>query len=231
MKQLPKNWRVKETAKEVAETARDLILQAGKDAIQQNGIFKIVLAGGTTPENVYRLLAKEPCDWQYWHFYLGDERCLPEDHAERNSQMAQQTLLNEIEVSKDNIHFIPAENGAEKASVDYASVIEKVLPFDMVLLGMGEDGHTASLFPGHQHSTNALVHPVYNAPKPPPERVSLSQKALSQNHHLIIMVTGASKQGSVKKWRMGDKLPVSSIGSLGEQLGKVIILLDKQALN
>lgn len=231
MKQRPKNWIAKETAVHVAETALELILKAAKEAIQKNGLFKIVLAGGTTPENVYRLLAKESCDWQHWHFYLGDERCLPEDHAERNSQMAQQTLLNKITIPKENIYFIPAERGAEQASKDYEPVIKSALPFDMVLLGMGEDGHTASLFPGHQHSENELVHAIYNAPKPPPERVSLSQKALSQNHHLIIMVTGASKQESVEKWRMGEKLPVSSITSLREQLSKAVILLDNSALD
>jgi len=222
---LPKNWFVKETAEEVAKTARDLILQAAKKAIENNGTFKIVLAGGTTPENVYHLLAKESCDWQHWHFYLGDERCLPKDHAERNSQMAFKTFLNKIDISQKNIHFIAAEHGAEEAARDYQTVIENALPFDMVLLGMGEDGHTASLFPQHQHPENELIHAVYNAPKPPPERVSLSRKALSQNHNLIIMVTGESKQKSVEKWRNKKTLPVSSITSLGH----ISVLLDKKA--
>ena len=222
---LPKNWFVKETAEEVAKTARDLILQAAKKAIENNGTFKIVLAGGTTPENVYHLLAKESCDWQHWHFYLGDERCLPKDHAERNSQMAFKTFLNKIDISQKNIHFIAAEHGAEEAARDYQTVIENALPFDMVLLGMGEDGHTASLFPQHQHPENELIHAVYNAPKPPPERVSLSRKVLSQNHNLIIMVTGESKQKSVEKWRNKKTLPVSSITSLGH----ISVLLDKKA--
>ena len=96
----------------------------------------------------------------------------------------------------------------------------------MVLLGMGEDGHTASLFPEHQHPENELTHAVYNAPKPPPERVSLSRKALSQNHNLIIMVTGESKQESVEKWRNGEALPVSSITSSGA----ICILFDKKSV-
>jgi len=227
MRQLPKNWKVLETANKVAETARDLILQAAKKAIIDNGKFKIVLAGGTTPENVYRLLAKENCDWQHWHFYLGDERCLPIDDSERNSQMAQKTLLSKIDINEKNIHFIPAEKGAYDAAKDYEAVIKNALPFDMVLLGMGEDGHTASLFPEHIHDQKELVHAVYNAPKPPPERVTLSRRTLSQNNNLLIMITGASKKKMVEMWKSGEKLPVSSIDSLRRE--NSFILLDKLA--
>jgi 6-phosphogluconolactonase len=81
----------------------------------------------------------------------------------------------------------------------------------MVLLGMGEDGHTASLFPGHQHGEDDLVHAVYNSPKPPSERVSISAGALSNTHNLIFMVTGTNKQEAVNAWRSGQDLPVASI--------------------
>jgi len=227
MKQLPKHWIVMDSAKDIAEVALAKILDVAQEAIQKRRIFKIVLAGGTTPENVYRLLAKESCDWQHWHFYLGDERCLPADHTDRNSQMALKTLLNHIEIPEDNIHFIAAELGAEQAAKRYEkTVIKDALPFDLVLLGMGEDGHTASLFPGHQHPKSELVHAVYNAPKPPPERVSLSVNALSENHNLMILVTGKSKKESVAAWLKGRALPVSSISSLGV----TTVLLDKLAL-
>jgi 6-phosphogluconolactonase len=76
---------------------------------------------------------------------------------------------------------------------------------------MGEDGHTASLFPGHQHPQDELVHAVYNSPKPPPERVSISAKALSNTRELIFLITGANKQEAVKLWRSGSDLPVASI--------------------
>lgn len=225
MQQLPKNWHVKDSAEEVAETARDLILQAAKEAIEKNGTFKIVLAGGTTPENVYQLLVKETCDWKNWCFYLGDERCLPKNNSERNSQMLEKTLFDQIDITKENMNFMHSERGGKEAAKAYEVIVKAALPFDMVLLGMGEDGHTASLFPDHVHLESELVHAVYKAPKPPPERVSLSQKALSQNHNLLIMVTGASKQESVKKWKEGEKLPVSTIKSQG----KIHILLDKAA--
>jgi 6-phosphogluconolactonase len=83
----------------------------------------------------------------------------------------------------------------------------------MVLLGMGEDGHTASLFPGHQHPQDELVHAVYNSPKPPPERVSISAKALSNTRELIFLITGANKQEAVNLWRSGSDLPVAAIES------------------
>jgi len=219
------NWIVKDTAQEVAETVRDSILQTAKLAIHKNGVFKIVLAGGTTPEQVYSLLATESCDWHNWHIYLGDERCLPVNDPERNSQIIYRTLLKKVDIPQQNIHLIPSELGAKQASIAYEATIEEAVPFDIVLLGMGEDGHTASLFPGHKHQADELVHAVYDAPKPPPERVSLSVKALSQNHTLLIMVTGSAKQDSVQKWRNGEDLPVARISSLA----KTEVLLDKKA--
>ena len=81
----------------------------------------------------------------------------------------------------------------------------------MVLLGMGEDGHTASLFPGHHHNTDELAHAVYNSPKPPPERVSISAKGLSDSAQVIFLITGKNKQEAVKSWRLGEDLPVADI--------------------
>ncbi len=88
------DWIVKPNATDVAVFARDKIINAAQQAIAQHGVFKLVLAGGTTPAQVYQLLAKEMCDWQHWQLYLGDERCLPVDDVERNSQMVQRTWLD-----------------------------------------------------------------------------------------------------------------------------------------
>ena len=224
---LPDHWAVKETPDDVAKAVRDIILQSAQQAIQERGIFKIVLAGGTTPKQVYALLAKESCDWEKWHFYLGDERCLPVKDSERNSQMVQHTLFDKVNVPAENIHFIPTEQGAKQAAINYSKEIKDALPFNMVLLGMGEDGHTASLFPNHSHQINELVHAVYDAPKPPSDRVSLSVKALSNTYNLLILVTGSSKNNAVKQWLNNENLPVTQIGSLS----KKTIFLDKGAFS
>jgi 6-phosphogluconolactonase len=200
-----------ETADQVAQAAYQQILKAAEQAIAEHGKFKLVLAGGSTPEKVYRLLAKADVDWSNWYIYYGDERCLPVDHADRNSLMATSAFLEKVAIPDKQIFTIPAELGPEQAAKKYQQIVADALPFDMVLLGMGEDGHTASLFPGHKHQENELAHAVYNSPKPPPERVTISAKALSNTQQLIFLITGTNKQEAVKNWRSDQDLPVATI--------------------
>jgi 6-phosphogluconolactonase len=206
-----RRWHQLETADQVAAAAYQQILHAADFAIAEQGGFKLVLAGGGTPEKVYRLLANTNADWANWYIYYGDERCLPIDHDDRNSLMARSVFLDKVAIPKAQIFTIPAELGPEFAAQQYQAVVAAAMPFDMVLLGMGEDGHTASLFPGHQHNQDELAHAVYNSPKPPPERVSISAKALSNTRELIFLITGANKQDAVKMWRSGEELPVAMI--------------------
>ncbi|MGZ8185478.1 MAG: 6-phosphogluconolactonase [Methylobacter sp.] len=204
-------WHIFETAEQVAQAACQHILETARQAIAEQGKFKLVLAGGSTPEKVYNLLAQADADWPQWYIYYGDERCLPVAHKDRNSVMAAQAFLEKVAIPTSQIFTIPAELGPERAAQSYQQIIADALPFKLVLLGMGEDGHTASLFPGHLHPDQELVHAVYNAPKPPPNRVSLSAKALSSTEQLIFLSTGASKQDAVKNWRLGHNLPVADI--------------------
>jgi 6-phosphogluconolactonase len=204
-------WHTLNSAEQVAEAVFHDILAAADQSILTRGEFKLVLAGGGTPEKVYRLLAKADADWSKWRIYYGDERCLPVDHADRNSLMATQAFLGQVAIPAEQVFTIPAEHGPEQAAQCYRKTVAEALPFDMVLLGMGEDGHTASLFPGHQHNREELAHAVYNSPKPPPERVSMSAKALGNTRRLIFLVTGKSKQEAVNHWRQGHDLPVATI--------------------
>jgi 6-phosphogluconolactonase len=220
------NWRIFATADQVAEAVCEQILNRAKEAISERGCFKLVLAGGTTPEKVYRLLSKAEIDWSKWHIYYGDERCLPSDHPDRNSMMATKALLAQVPIPAEQIFTIPAELGPEAGALQYRQAVSDALPFDVVLLGMGEDGHTASLFPGHVHKQDELTHAVYNSPKPPPERVSISAKALSDTRQLIFLITGKSKQEPVKQWREGADLPVAAI----EPNNPVDIYIDSEAL-
>lgn len=217
-------WTILENAGAIARTARDRIMVAARQAIAQRGCFSIVLAGGSTPAATYRLLAKEQSPWQQWHIYFGDERCLPRDHPDRNSRMAAETLFEKVAIPASQIHSIPAEQGPEAAAKSYTKTLEGILPFDLVILGLGEDGHTASLFPRQQHPENLTALPIHNAPKPPAERVSLSTQALSNCRQLIFLVSGKSKQRAVSQWHAGSDLPVGNITALTK--GEVLVDLE-----
>jgi 6-phosphogluconolactonase len=207
----------------VAREAADRILDAAQRAIAERGVFHLVLAGGTTPTLAYGLLANADADWQRWQIWYGDERCLPADDPERNSVMANRVWLHDSPIPRANIHPIPAELGAEAAAAAYAGLLAPVLPFDMVLLGMGEDGHTASLFPGHRHSLEQTAHPIHDAPKPPPDRVSLSATVLGRARGGWMLVTGAGKREALARWRAGEALPIATIPATA-------LLLDRAAV-
>jgi 6-phosphogluconolactonase len=188
----------------VAVEAALLIGEAAHQAIAQRGVFRLVLAGGATPHRAYQLLASTAQDWAKWEIFFGDERCLPADHPERNSLMAFDAWLARVAIPPAQIHVIAAERGAADAAADYAKLIGSRRPFDLVLLGMGEDGHTASLFPGGPTVGDASVIAIGNAPKPPAERVSLNYASLRDTHRQLVLVTGAGKAAALAAWRRGD---------------------------
>ena len=208
------HWHQLPDAAAVAENAAIRILAEASEAIAQRGIFRLVLAGGRTPEATYRFLAKSEADWRQWEIFFGDERCLPAGHPDRNSTMAVKAWLDHVNIPREKIHIIPAEKGPIEGARLYSLVVADVLPFDLVILGLGEDGHTASLFPGHHHPEEILVVPVTGAPKPPSERISLSAKALNDARQVLVLVTGRDKQDAVKKWKEGINIPISSITAL-----------------
>ena len=219
------DWTLLEDAQAVAQAASERIRRAAIAAIREHGCFRLVLAGGSTPGLAYQLLAGSDCQWRYWHLYFGDERCLPVNHPERNSRMARDSLSGLVPIPPAQVHPIRAELGAEAAARDYQELLQDALPFHMVLLGLGEDGHTASLFPGHEHPADELVVPVHNAPKPPPDRVSLGARALADTDNLLFLVTGEGKRNAVRRWRGGEPIPANTI-STG---GRTEVLIDKAA--
>ncbi len=196
------------------EMAMQRILDAAARAIDQRGQFLIVLAGGITPAGVYRMLRAADTDWLRWHVYFGDERCLPVSDAERNSRMAADAWLDDVSIPRHQIHALPAELGPESAALAYSDTLRTVGDFDLVLLGLGEDGHTASLFPGHDWgvASNAPdVLAIFDAPKPPPQRVSLSARRLSRARAVLFLVEGQTKRNAVAQWRKGADIPARAI--------------------
>lgn len=204
-----------QSADAVAEEAARRIAAAARDAIALRGRFRCVLAGGRTPLAAYRRLADQPQAWASWHLFLGDERCLPADDAERNSRAIELALTGRVAIPPANLHWVSAELGAEEAARRYEEVIRSRLPFDLILLGMGEDGHTASLFPGHVVPPGVYVAPVHGAPKPPPDRVTLTPMALAAAPERLVLVTGAGKREPLAAWRRGADLPVARVAALG----------------
>lgn len=218
------NERVFSDAAALHAAAADYILEAARAAIAARGVYRLVLAGGETPRPVYGRLAVARADWDRWLIYFGDERCLPAGNARRNDCMARNVWLDRVPVPPANVHSIPAELGADTAAARYAEVLAAIGDFDLVLLGLGDDGHTASLFPG-QTSSSADVLAVHAAPKPPPERVTLSAARLSRTRQALFLVTGAGKRAALTAWRQGRDIPARHIAPPGG----VVLWLDASA--
>jgi len=195
----------------MAQTAADWVTELAEASIAARGRFDLVLAGGDTPRLLYRRLADRCADFTGWHLWFGDERCLPAGDPQRNDSMVGESWIRHVTVPPQ-LHPIPVELGVEQAAIQYQAQLEPVARFDLVLLGLGEDGHTASLFPGywHPHEQRSVV-PVHQAPKPPAERVSLSSRRLSQSDEVLFLVAGESKRQAVTNWRCGADIPAAGI--------------------
>lgn len=216
-------WFVFDKFDEASKKAADFITDIIKLNISENNICHVALPGGNTPKKCLSYLAKKSLAWDKVHWYLGDERCYPLNHAERNDVMLQQNLWSHL--SATNIHIIHAELGAEEAAALYAKEIINIKSFDIVFLGIGEDGHTASLFPGNDalDDSRAVV-PVYHSPKAPDERVSLSINTLLQAECRIILSAGSEKAQIISRIKEGELLPVNCIGDINWFVDKETLL-------
>ena len=207
-------WHAVFDAETLERTASRRILDAAERSIAERGEFRIVLSGGRTPRGVYRRLRNQGSGWMNWQVHFGDERCLPDEDPERNSRMAGLAWLDHVAIPEAQVHTIPAELGAVRAAAVYAKQLERVGEFDFVLLGLGRDGHTASLFPGQDwgdapDAPDTLA--VLDAPEPPPQRVTLSAARLSRAREVWFLVDGDSKREAVARWRAGERLPAGAI--------------------
>lgn len=191
------------------EAAR-YIVRLANESIVSHGRFTIALSGGTTPRKLYGLLGDEPyrsqIDWALVDIFWSDERCVPPDSEDSNYLLAQQVLLNKIPIPAAQIHRMPADEAdRDAASQAYTDEMRRVFAtngipsFDLIQLGMGPEGHTASLFP-HQaslHEQQRLVMPV-SVPKPPPPRLTFTPPILNAAHNVLFLVTGTDKADAVQ---------------------------------
>jgi len=192
------NVRVLDDPDRVAAAAADLVAAA-----IEGGTRTLVLAGGSTPKRAYQLLAGRPLAWGRVTALFGDERCVAPDDPESNYRMAHETLLDRVHPG--SVHRMPGELGAETAAGLYDPIVRGLSPLDLVLLGMGPDGHTASLFPGHPALEAAgCAVAVIGAPQPPPDRVSLTLGALREARRVVFLVTGADKAEALALAKRGE---------------------------
>ena len=196
----------------VLDSPEDVAAAAAADiaeALHQDS-RSLVLAGGTTPQRCYELLAEIEVEWGRVSILFGDERCVPPDHPDSNYRMAREALLDRV--SPGTVYRMPAELGPDDGAALYAHVVAAVAPLDLVVLGVGEDGHTASLFPGHPALKAAgLTAGIHDSPKPPPQRVTLTLRALQDARRVLILATGAGKAEAVAQARRRE-VPSGMIG-------------------
>lgn len=194
------------TAEEVAKAAADQIASA-----LRVGSRSLVLAGGTTPRRCYEILAGLDVRWGRVAVLFGDERCVAPEHPDSNYRMAKEALLERV--TPATVYRIPAELGPDEGAREYARVVDSVMPLDFVLLGVGDDGHVASLFPGHPLlDAKGLTAGVHDSPKPPPERVTLTLEAIRGARQVLILATGSGKAEAVALARRAE-VPSGMIAS------------------
>lgn len=238
--------RILPDANAVAQTAADEFVKLAREAIQRKGTFMVALSGGSTPKALYSLLAERTQNhigpevpWAQIHLFWGDERHVSPDHADSNYRMAYEAMISKVPIPAQSVHRVHAENkDAAAAAAEYDETLVKVfnlsdkqLPrFDLILLGMGPDGHTASLFPGSSGVQELSKRVVANwVQKFNSFRITFTRPVLNNGAEVLLLVSGADKAPALSEvMGAGDPntYPVKYVQPTG---GKLIWLLDKAA--
>ena len=230
----------------LAQTAAERFVAIAKMAIATHGRFDVVLAGGSTPVGLYGVLAQEGfrsrVAWEQTFVYFGDERCVPPNHPDSNYRMAHEALLSKVPLSAASVFRMLGEKPPDEGATAYETILRQNFGlrgrahphFDLILLGMGADGHTASLFSGMPAlaETRRLVVPTAAPPhvKPQARRLTLTLPILNAARHVMFLVASAAKATTVKAVLAGsepvDSLPARRVKPHG---GKLIWFLDQAA--
>ena len=229
------------TPKELAESlAGELVFRISEAAIRKK-IMTIALSGGSTPELLFSLIGDnygDATDYRYLHLFWGDERCVPPDNKESNYGVAKEMLIDKINIPEANIHRIHGENNPQHEVVRYSKEITEStrrrdgLPnFDIIILGLGEDGHTASIFPGSEEllfSENiceVAFHPVTKQ-----SRITITGRVINNSESVIFLVTGSKKAEIIRKIIREGSLSVDCpAASINPVHGKLEWMIDEEA--
>jgi 6-phosphogluconolactonase len=177
----------------LAKGTAELVLGKLGAAITRKGTASIALAGGSTPRALHRELTGAQLEWQAVHVWFGDERCVSPDDPASNYRMACESLLDHVRLLPDHVHRIEGQLAPPEAAARYADQLAVALPFDVIVLGMGDDGHTASLFPETPAPPKGALAFATKSPVPPHERVTLTLDAIRTCETVILLVSGAGK--------------------------------------
>jgi 6-phosphogluconolactonase len=230
---------------EVARAGAGEVLAAAQKAVSDHGYFSLALSGGSTPKVLYGLLADDPSfrekmPWSKTHFFWGDERHVPPDHPDSNYHMTQQAMLSKIIIPQENVHRVHGENpDAAAAAQEYETELQRffgltseVFPrLDLVLLGMGPDGHTASLFPGtpalKEHKRIVTANPVakFNT-----DRITMTYPTLNNAARIVFLVNGADKAEPLREVLQGKSQPdLYPSQNIAPTNGTLLWLIDRTA--
>ncbi len=223
-------------ANSLARAAAEYFVTLAAEAITARGRFVVALSGGSTPRATYTLLASTEfaprVDWARVQVFWGDERCVPPDHPESNYALARETLLDHVPLPEGNIHRIRAELDPRRAAALYQEELEAVLGtegrFDLVLLGIGADGHTASLFPGTlalEEKTRWVVENYVESLSA--WRVTLTLPVLNAARQVTFLLSGAPKAETLARVRAGERLPAALVHL---SLGRLTWMVDRDAV-
>ena len=222
--------------------AAAVFVEASEEAVSGRGRFLVAVSGGTTPVPLYELLAKAPyraqVDWSLTHVFWGDERCVPAEDLQNTYRQVYDLLLGRVPIPAGNVHRVRTELEPGEAAADYALELRKfaIAPFawprfDLVLLGMGSDGHTASLFPGSIEPQGAPVLAVTGQYEDrPAQRVTLSSEVFNSARTVMFLVSGKGKADVLKRVLYGASRPENLPGQrIHPPEGKVIWMVDRDA--
>lgn len=229
---------------EIFTKSADIFTTLASESIAARGQFTIALSGGSTPKGMYNLLAsdsyRDKIDWNKVHLFWGDERSVAPDHDQSNYRMANEAMVSKIAIPAENVHRMHAESAdIEAAAKDYENVLKQVFKladgeqprFDLILLGMGDDGHTASLFPGTKALAEKERTVVVNwVEKFKTNRMTFTAPAINNARNIVFMAAGANKVQPLKEVLVGERNPELYPSQLVQPTdGKLIWLVDNAA--
>ncbi|XP_015895148.1 probable 6-phosphogluconolactonase 1 isoform X1 [Ziziphus jujuba] len=242
--------RIHESLDELSTDLADYIAELSEASVKERGVFAIALSGGSLISLMGKLCEapyNKTVDWARWYVFWADERVVAKSHADSNYKLARDGLLFKVPIVPSHVHSINDSVSAEEAANEYEFVIRQVVKsriisvsdtsdcpkFDLILLGMGSDGHVASLFPNHSalEETDEWVTFITDSPKPPPERITFTLPVINSASNVVVVVTGDSKAEAVHLALddVGPDCPLVPARMVQPTTGKLVWFFDKPA--